>query len=65
MCDAQPDGAKYVLGLGQTSVSRPLWVMVGHVDSVPGLVELEEGDRVQQAPGWFPRLEPLAGLGGG
>ena len=30
-----------------------------------GLVELEEGDRVQQAPGRLSRLEPLSGLGGG
>ena len=42
-----------------------LWVVVGHVDPVSGLVELEEGDRVQQAPGRLSRLEPLSGLGGG
>ena len=52
------DGAEDVPGLSLAGLARAFWVVVRHVGPSAGLVQLEQGDRVEEPPRRLPGVVP-------
>ena len=61
-CDALADGAEDVPGRGPLGLVWAALGVVRHVHPGACLMELSQGDGVQQAPGWLGGRVPVAGL---
>ena len=51
-------GPENVLGLSLAGLARAFRVVVRHVGPSAGLVQLEQGDRMEKSPRWLPGVVP-------
>ena len=58
-------GPENVPGASLAGLARAFRVVVRHVGPSAGLVQLEQGDRMKEAPCWLPGVKPGSGLAKG